>query len=470
MKVKPETVSSSTRTQNQHEASSSANEAGRVADPTKSAWSAKAGASTRPSGVDSAHASLQAKVKALHEAFDTSNAAQIMEHLVGNDAPTNAALTNAYRAQYGRDLEYDLRGFNIDPDITIDRSGPKLSLRGGLRGEQLNQALEALHGPRVTQNAQRLAELTPKSPLTEKQRGEVYQFLQRAGGDERTMLDKKFKAITGQSLVDGLRPIFAQAVNANNARPLTSPPERTVAIVVSSGNWKKMLDGKDDSAKGGYHYREIEAYVREAIEKGFTPVFFTPDGLPPSPDAASLMQGKLGPKLGFGLRKGTGPDDSPQGKAIMDGLLHPRSLASFDATQFATMHVAGGHGSHHDLVGNAQLEKAALDLNAAGKPVSAVCHASPSLGKLLSGHAATGFSPTIDAVMVKAGFVLPEFHPPYDAHQGLREVGAQVNSVASLVNIHQTERFETNGAPVITGTGPEATDNVARQIFEALLA
>ena len=211
--------------------------------------------------------------------------------------------------------------------------------------------------------------------------------------------------------------------------------------------------------------------MAEALERGFTPVIFTPDGLPPSPDALSLLQGKLGPKVGFGLRPGTGPESS-QGQAIMAGFAQPRPLSSLDPDAFATLHIAGGHGSHHDLVGNPVVEAAATKLHEQGKIVTAVCHASPALGGLLEGGPATGFSPQLDAVMLKAGYVLDEFDPPYDAHEGLKALGAKLtvfDRAQALVNIHHTERYDRPGrAPVVTGTGPEATDNVARQAFDWL--
>ncbi|TNE47849.1 MAG: hypothetical protein EP343_18105 [Deltaproteobacteria bacterium] len=44
-----------------------------------------------------------------------------------------------------------------------------------------------------------------------------------------------------------------------------------------------------------------------------------------------------------------------------------------------------------------------------------------------------------------------------------------LDHAASLVNIHHTETYERDGKPpVVTGTGPEATDNVARQAFDWL--
>jgi hypothetical protein len=36
----------------------------------------------------------------------------------------------------------------------------------------------------------------------------------------------------------------------------------------------------------------------------------------------------------------------------------------------------------------------------------------------------------------------------------------------SLTNIHHTETFMKDGVPVVTGTGPEATDDVARHAFD----
>jgi hypothetical protein len=35
----------------------------------------------------------------------------------------------------------------------------------------------------------------------------------------------------------------------------------------------------------------------------------------------------------------------------------------------------------------------------------------------------------------------------------------------SLTNIHHTETFVKDGVPVVTGTGPKATDDVARRAF-----
>jgi putative intracellular protease/amidase len=137
-----------------------------------------------------------------------------------------------------------------------------------------------------------------------------------------------------------------------------------------------------------------------------------------------------------------------------------------------TIHIAGGHGAHHDIVGNPLVEKAATQIHEQGKIVTAVCHATPALGKLLAGGPATGYSPELDAVNVKLGFVLPEFNPPYNAHDGLRKLGAKVSlteSVASFVNVNHTETFNSGTAPIVTGTGPEATDNVARQALSWIL-
>ena len=49
--------------------------------------------------------------------------------------------------------------------------------------------------------------------------------------------------------------------------------------------------------------------------------------------------------------------------------------------------------------------------------------------------------------------------------QGLRDVGAKLNvidSVQAFANINHKEVFEKDGVPIVTGTGPEATDDVAR--------
>jgi len=440
-------------------------EKARADAPKKRSNVGKREAASAPRSASSFQGASSAKVTALERAFAHGDLEAVRQQLKGGTAESNAALLGQYRAQTGRDLEWDMRGFAPEVDLN-PFDGDGLRLRGGLKGKELKEAFALLHGPRLEANAARIAELTKQQPLGEAANGELYRMLGQAGGEERALLAEKFQAKTGKDLTEALKPVIAAAVKANDARPMPGPPEKTVAVVVSSGNWKAMLDGKTDDPIGGYHWREIEAYVKEALANGYTPVFYTPDGLPPSPDALSLLQGKLGPALGFGLREGTGPD-SPQGKAIIDGLMHPRSMASFDASKVATMHVAGGHGSHHDLIGHAGVERAGLELNRAGKLVTAVCHATPALGKLLEGGRATGFSPQFDQVMLRAGYILPEFQPPYDAHEGLRRLGADVSTLKAL-NINHTETQKKNGTPIITGTGPEATDDVARKAFEFL--
>jgi putative intracellular protease/amidase len=398
-----------------------------------------------------------ASLKALKNALTRGDAKTALSLVQPHSAQSSEALKKTYLQAYGRDLEFDLRGFTV---------GMK-----GLSGASLDKALRALHGPRLEETAQRIATLTasPKTS-TPKGRKEIYSLLATAGGEERQLLAETFKRQTGKDLMQVLRPVFAQA--QKDVGPLTTPPAKTVAVVVSSGNWKSMLSGTADKPVGGYHWREVEAYVKEALDRGYTPVFFTADGLPASPDAASLFQNKVMNHLGLGVGANNNID-SPQGKVILEGLSRPRSLADFDATAFATLHIAGGHGSHHDLVGNPAVERAATALHERGQVVTAVCHATPALGALVRGGPATGFSPKLDAVTLRKGWVLPEFDPPYDAHQGLRDLGATVSKLGAaqaFVNVHHTETFVKDGVPVVTGTGPEATDDAARIAFDWLAA
>jgi len=400
----------------------------------------------------------------LHTAFADGDGAHARSLLEGGTAQSNADLVKTYADHYGRDLEYDMRGFAVDPSSVFEGHGlsPRLS---GLKGDDLKAAFELLHGPRVADNAKRISELTAGAPAsTPEGRKEIYGMISRAGGEERQMLADAYRQQTGKDLVGALEPVFS--ASAKDPHPPTDP-SKTVAIVVSSGNWGKMLDGSADKPVGGYHWREVEAYVKEALDNGYTPVIFTPDGLPPSPDAASLLQNTLGHKMGFGTSKENGPG-SEHGQAILEAFRSPRPMADFDPQQFAALHVAGGHGSNQDLVGNKDVERAGLAMHEAGKVVTAVCHATPALGKLLEGSRATGFSPQLDAVSTAAGYVLPEFVPTYDAHQGLRQIGATVDALGvakAFANPNHTELVNKDGIPVMTGTGPEATDDVARFAF-----
>lgn len=432
--------------------------------------------STPPTPVARVGKTVQgSEARALRDACARADLRAIKAFLEDRTATQLQALTHKYRVEVGRDLEYDLRGFSLhtifDPHIVVHQDPPRIQLRGGLRGAELAQALDLLHGPAAAEAAAKIgalrAALRDGSAVSDEALGDVYEILAKAGGEQRSRIDRALMNTSQERLVDATKAIFELAKQRNDARAYGGPPDKTVAVVVGSGNWKRLLEGDADIHIGGYHWREIEAYVREAISRGYRVEFFTPDGLPASPDALSLLQGGLEPKFGFGLRKGTGPT-SMQGHCILEGLRHPRSMACFDASRVAALHIAGGHGSHHDIVGHPDVERAARETNAANKPITAVCHATPALGRdLLAGRPATGFSPALDLLTSAAGYVLPEFLPPYDAHEGLRKRGAEVRSLLAL-DINHTEHFEAGGAPVMTGTGPEATDDVARWVFGVL--
>jgi hypothetical protein len=243
-------------------------------------------------------AALNEKVTALNSALARGDASRALSLLSGGTVESNASLSNAYRLKIGRDLEYDMRVFPV--------------AFKGLSANAMKQGFAALHQPRIEQNASRIAELS-KTP-TPAARAEVYRMLSLAGGEERTLLDAALKQKTGKDLGDTLRPIVEASIN--DKTPIVSDPQKTIAIVVSSGNLKDVVAGKTDTQVGGYHWREVEGYVTEALSKGFTPVIFTADGLPPSPDSLGLLQGQLGPKVGLGLRAGTGPE-SASGQVIM---------------------------------------------------------------------------------------------------------------------------------------------------------
>jgi putative intracellular protease/amidase len=259
---------------------------------------------------------------------------------------------------------------------------------------------------------------------------------------------------------------------------MTTPPGRTAAIVVSSGNWAKMLAGEHDSHIGGYHWQEFYDEAAVAIRHGWSVEFFTPEGLPPSPDQLSLLHTRLGPLVGFGLAHGTGPE-SEVGRVIFDAFLAPRPLALddgsfvFDASRYGTFHVAGGHGSPHDLVNSRAVERAAREMHEKGRIISAVCHATSALGPLLQGGNTTGFPKLVDDVMGRLGYLLEEFDPPFHTHRDLRErVGARVSAVrATLFPMHtEVYRPGQGRAEIHTGTGPIATAPMARKKYRSIEA
>jgi putative intracellular protease/amidase len=420
-------------------------------------------------------------VLGLKRAFDRGDERETLRLLEGQTYEFIEEVKAAYRERFGRDLEYDMRGFSLDWAVFNPRATPKLSpfRRRGLHGEALGRAWRALHGPRLRRDAERIVALTADDPTADPGgRREVYRMLALAGGEERTLLDAQVEALTGRSLAEVLGPVFRAHARANALRPVTTPPEKTAAIVVSSGNWSQMLSGVHTAHIGGYHWQEFYDEAAVAYARGWSVEFFTPEGLPPSPDALSLLQTTLGPRVGFGLAAGTGPN-SPVGSRIFEAFQAPRPLAledgsfAFDASRFGTLHVAGGHGSPHDVVDNPSVERAAREVHEKGRIISAVCHATSALGPLLKGGNTTGFPNVVDQVMVRLGYVLDEFKPPFHTHKDLRErVGARVSAVRATLNPAHTEVYRPGSgrAEIHTGTGPIATAPMARKKYAAIAA
>jgi putative intracellular protease/amidase len=414
-------------------------------------------------------------------AFARGDEAETLRLLDGQPRDFIEQVKAAYRGRFRRDLEYDMRGFSLHWAAFDPRAKPKLSAfrRRGLRGGALERAYRALHTPRLEWNAARIAELVARSESADHQgRREIYAMLALAGGEERTLLDEKVRALTGRALASVLGPVFRAHARENARRPVATPPERTAAIVVSSGNWSQMLAGTHRKHIGGYHWQEFYDEAAVALARGWSVEFFTPLGLPPSPDALSLLQTTLGPMVGFGLAAGMGPE-SPVGRRICAAFLEPRPLAledgtfTFDASRFGTFHVAGGHGSPHDVVNNQAVERAAREMHEQGRIISAVCHATSALGPLLSGGNTTGFPNVVDQVMMRLGYVLDEFKPPFHTHKDLRErVGARVSAIrATLFPMHtEVYRPGSGRAEIHTGTGPIATAPMARKKYAAIAA
>jgi len=142
----------------------------------------------------------------LNKAFDAGDAKQALALLRGGTAEANAALMKAYASRFGRDLEYDMRGFALDLKGPLDFRGLSPTLRG-LKGADLQEGFRLLHGPRLEANAARIAKLVEAGPTSTPQgRREIYDMLGQAGGEERALLSEIFQRQTGKDLVSTLKP------------------------------------------------------------------------------------------------------------------------------------------------------------------------------------------------------------------------------------------------------------------------
>jgi hypothetical protein len=79
----------------------------------------------------------------------------------------------------------------------------------------------------------------------------------------------------------------------------------------------------------------------------------------------------------------------------------------------------------------------------------------------------------VDQVMMRLGYLLDEFKPPFHTHKDLSErVGARVSRVRATLFPAHTEVYRPGDgrAEIHTGTGPIATAPMARKKYASIAA
>ncbi len=141
-----------------------------------------------------------------------------------------------------------------------------------------------------------------------------------------------------------------------------------VLVVVSSAPQLELQGGVRYDT--GYFLNELAIPVQALVQAGYEPVFANPKGTPAIRDAHSVAPVFFGgdqAKL----------DDAVRFVDSLDGLKHPRTLASVRAqgiAGFDGIFVPGGHAPMQDLLVDGDLGALLAAFHAAGKPTGLICH------------------------------------------------------------------------------------------------
>ena len=379
----------------------------------------------------------------LHDAIEDRDVRRVNDALAGKSAAEIDALKRAYLERYGNTPEFELR--NLPAGLATVMLRVPLE-RGIANADAL---IDLLNRPR--------AEAQADAILANRDRDTVYRILSTMGGPERELLGRVM-AERGVSLDDVIAEVSAIPAPAHSA----TPGKKRLAMVVS---------------EAGYHWEEVYGAYAEFRKAGYEVDLYTPTGAPPKPDSMSMLESKKGSQVGFGMVPSEGPE-SLYGNEIVNAFATVRPMSDMQTKDVDALFLPGGHGSHVDMNENPALHAKIEELHSQGKVLSAVCHATSTLGgaeengrSILAGRDVTGFPAPVDERAVAAGMVLPEFQPPYDNDAALRAQGANLRRLdifLATVNPNYTRVDTSRNPPVVTGMGPKAADDAAREVIKLL--
>ena len=238
------------------------------------------------------------------------------------------------------------------------------------------------------------------------------------------------------------RPIIPNSPARNNH------PNERVLVVVSS-----HAELADSGRKTGYWLSEVTHFYHALARHGFDLDVVSPDGRPAQMDPASEDL------------------DDPLNRTFLEDpvlrakLERPLAPAEVDASQYAVIYYAGGHGTMWDFTHASQVATIAREIYERGGIVSAVCHGPSGLlnleqkdgTKLIAGRNLTGFSNFEERLSGKRAVV------PYLLADELVKNGGHYSSALFPFASHVV----VDGR-LITGQNPASATDVGEAVVRAL--
>lgn len=365
----------------------------------------------------------------------------------------------AYIERYDADPEMDLRGNNFGQVFDLDPATEEKMVR-------------AMNGPAVREQVVavvHLLDLSEHGPLTVEDREAFFGQMAAVGYPYgRDHLSDELKRHTGKTLDQAMSALVSEMPPPRMEQ--TAPPERSVAVVVSSkgAQWQELMDWAKPMVDAGYHLQ-----------------FFTADGNPVGIQGDSMLYSEKTGGLGFGspphLRF-----DGDVGRLGVDLASKAAPATAFDPSKFGQVYLAGGLGTDRDLTFSPNIHGMVQRAFDAGLDISAICHGPTILAHTMIDPQGDGTTepvakglnmvglPNILETYAIAGGRVPDVFlnpPPINVRETLAAAGANVSRFTDLQSVMHQDRVVTDekaGRRIATGVGPLAARNLAEESIRLL--
>ena len=213
----------------------------------------------------------------------------------------------------------------------------------------------------------------------------------------------------------------------------------------------------DTGRQTGFHFEELSTPYYILRDAGYEVVFASPAGGEVKADPGSLKpQGENADSV----------DRFLGDEKAMQTLKTTMRTDAVKPAEVSGIYLPGGHGTMWDLPQDAALAKLVGELDAAGKPVAAVCHGPAGLvaarrpdgTPVVKGRRVNSFTDAEERKIELEGVV------PFLLESKLKELGAQFEN-AGLFEAHVSR-----DGNLITGQNPASAKRLGEAIRSALLA